>query len=165
MNRIPRRIFSLFVALGLAGSLLAVTAGGVAAYGKADQPLAQLEISGNCDNPDNSFCTDVVGVGGIWLWIEIDANGTGDVAGAVCGHTVGGPRGGAQSIHGDVSWDYVDGATAAQYGFAFPTIIDPNDTYYLVWFDGEPLFATPVTQGHYSFHPDKAVTLQVQVAP
>ena len=50
---------------------LGVAAPGVAAYGAADQPLAQIEFSGNCNNPDVEFCHKV-GLGGIWLWIEID---------------------------------------------------------------------------------------------
>ena len=84
-----------------------LTAGTVFAYGHADQPLAQLEISGNCNNPDFAFCSDVVGLGGIWLWIEIDAGGTADVAGAVCGHSRGGPRGGASAIRGEFDWSTV----------------------------------------------------------
>jgi hypothetical protein len=155
----------VLLAAALAIPTVAFTSGSVFAYGRADQPLAQLEISGNCDNPSNPFCANVVGVGGIWLWIEIDANGTGDVAGSGCGHNVGGPRGGAESIRGDVTWEYVDGATAAGYGFAFPTIVDPTNNYYLVWFHGQPLFATPVTPGHYAFHPTNGVSLQIQVAP
>jgi len=155
----------LLLAAALAIPTLAVSSGSVFAYGRADQPLAQLEISGNCDNPSVYFCSNVVGVGGIWLWVEIDANGTGDVAGSGCEHNVGGPRGGAESIRGDVTWEYVDGATAASYGFSFPTIVDKTDTYYLIWFQGQPLFATPVTVGHYAFHPTHGVSLQIQVAP
>jgi hypothetical protein len=155
----------VLLAAALAIPTVAFTSGSVFAYGHADQPLAQLEISGNCDNPNNYFCSNVVGVGGIWLWIEIDANGTGDVAGSGCGHAVGGPRGGAESIRGDVTWEYVDGKTAADDGFGFPTIVDPTDSYYLVKFHGEPLFATPVTPGHYAFHPTHGVSLQIQVAP
>lgn len=156
---------ALLLASALALPAAALSSGAVLAYGHADSPMAQLEISGNCDNPSVYFCSHVVGVGGIWLWIEVDANGTGDVSGAECQHNVGGPGGGAGSIRGDVTWQYVDRATAASYGFAFPTISDPNDTYYLVWFQGHPLFATPVTQGHYSFQPTHGVSLQITVAP
>lgn len=155
----------LLVATALAIPTVAVTSGSVFAYGAADQPLAQLEISGNCDNPDIPFCASDVGLGGIWLWIEVDAGGTGDVAGSGCGHNIGGPRGGADSIRGDITWTYTDGAGAAAAGFAFPGIVDPTDTYYLVEFYGQPLFATPVTPGHYAFHPTHGLSLQIQVAP
>jgi len=163
------KFLKLLRVLLLAGTLaipaVAVSSGSVFAYGAADQPLAQLEISGNCDNPSVFFCSNVVGVGGIWLWIEVDANGTGDVDGSVCDHTVGAPGGGAAVIQGDITWEYVDRAGAAAAGFGFPTIVDPTNTYYLVMFHGEPLFATPVTPGHYAFHPTNGVSLQIQVAP
>ena len=95
----------------LATSLLAVAAlgastGGVAAYGHADQPLAQIEFSANCNNPAFILCgppPDGFGLGGIWLWIEIDADGTGDVAGAGCGHDRAG-SGGAFPIKGEITW-------------------------------------------------------------
>ena len=61
----------------LAGLLAAVslgaTAGGVAAYGHADRPLAQIEVSVNCNNL--TLCDSP---GGAWLWIEIDQDGTGN---------------------------------------------------------------------------------------
>lgn len=163
--RFLKLVRAVLLATALAIPTVAFTSGSVFAYGHTDRPLAQLEVSGNCDNPSVYFCSNVVGVGGIWLWIEVDANGTGDVAGSECQHNVGGPRGGAGSIRGDVTWEAVDGATAADNGFSFPTIVDPTDSYYLVSFQGKPLFATPVTSGHYGFHPTNGVSLQIQVAP
>jgi hypothetical protein len=146
------------VAVALAIPSVALTSGTVFAYGHADHPMAQLEISGNCDNPNFAFCTDVVGVGGIWLWIEVDANGTADVAGAVCQHTVGGRGGGATSIKGEFNWisTYIPPNPQLQ-------VIDPTNTYYII--QGLDVFPIPVTQGHYSFHPAPGVSLQVQVAP
>jgi hypothetical protein len=148
----------VLLAAALAIPTVAFTSGSAFAYGAADQPLAQLEISGNCDNPNFSFCRDVVGVGGIWLWIEIDADGTADVAGSVCQHTVGGPRGGAFAIRGEFDWisTFIPPSPQLQ-------VTDPTNTYYvLLEFD---LFPIPVTQGHYSFQPVPGVSLQVQVAP
>jgi hypothetical protein len=139
-------------------SSFGLTAGTVFAYGHADQPLAQLAISGNCDNPDFAFCSDVVGLGGIWLWIEIDADGTADVAGAVCGHSRGGPRGGASTIRGEFDWSTV--VIPPNPGLP---VLDPTNTYYaLAGLDLPPI---PVTQGHYSWHPVSGVALEIQVAP
>jgi len=150
------RVVLLAVALAIPG--LALASGTALAYGHADQPLAQLEVSGNCDNPDFAFCRDVVGIGGVWLWIEIDADGTADVAGSVCGHNIGGPRGGATPIRGEFDWVYASIPPLPQL-----QVIDPTNTYYVLQnFD---LFPIPVTQGHYSFHPVAGVSLQVQVAP
>jgi hypothetical protein len=151
----------------LAASLLAVaavgaTTGSAAAYGRADQPLAQLELSANCNDPGFGLCQQV-GLGGIWLWIEIDANGTGDIAGAGCNH-IPGVGGGAGSIRGEITWT---SGTASDVlgvnGFLFG--IDPNDAYYMVGLGPGEIFGFPKTVGHYSFHPVPAVTIQLQVAP
>jgi hypothetical protein len=79
----------LLGAVLLAVAALGASTGGVAAYGRAEQPLAQIEFSGNCNNPDFFLCAPPpagFGLGGVWFWIEIDAGGTGDIAGAGCGH-------------------------------------------------------------------------------
>jgi hypothetical protein len=51
----------------------------------------QIELSANAPGRDG---------GGVWLWIELNSNGTGDYAGSDCGH--GGA--GAASDKGDVTW-------------------------------------------------------------
>jgi len=153
-----RHLRVLALSATLAVSSFGLAAGSVLAYGNADQPLAQLEISGNCNNPDFSFCSDVVGLGGIWLWIEIDADGTADVAGAVCGHSQGGPRGGALAIRGEFDWVTVTIPPNPNL-----QVIDATNTYYtLVGLEMPPV---PVTQGHYSWHPVNGVALEIQVAP
>jgi hypothetical protein len=153
-----------------AGLLAGVLAGGsalalapaVAAYGRADHPLAQIEFSANCNNPSFPLCApppDGFGLGGVWLWIEIDANNTGDVAGAGCGHIRGG-GGGAGSIRGDVTW----WPSTGPQGLAFAT--DPHNLYYNVDIgDGGPPLSFPQTVGHYSFRPAPGVTVQTQIAP
>jgi hypothetical protein len=142
----------------LAGVLAAVglgaTTGGVAAYGHADRPLAQIEVSVNCDNRD--LCDPP---GGIWVWIEIDTGGTGDAAGAQCAH-IQGVGAGAVSIRGEVIWSYSTGTDGA----TFVAGIDPTNTYYLVSAGGPPV-ALPVTVGHYSSHPAPGIAIETQVAP
>lgn len=73
---------------------LAAAPSAFADYGTGAQ--YQIEISDNSPSgvPGN----------GAWLWIELNANGTGDYAGAICIHT--GPAGldGAESDSGDVTW-------------------------------------------------------------
>lgn len=135
------------------------------AYGAADQPLAQLEFSGNCNNPSFPLCDPQtgVGLGGIWLWVEVDANTTGDIAGAGCGH-VRGFGGGAGSIRGDITWQYGNEA-AAIAAHAFILGQDPTHTYYIVTVGPGEAFAWPVTVGHYSWHPASAVALEAQTAP
>ena len=53
----PTKPLRLLVAASLlAVGALGATTGGVAAYGHADQPLAQIEFSGNCNNPSFPLC-------------------------------------------------------------------------------------------------------------
>jgi hypothetical protein len=160
------RLLKFLKVLSIAGTLAAtsalVTATGVLAYGHADAPLAQIELSANCNDPDFGLCQQV-GLGGIWLWIEIDEGGEADVAGAGCGH-VPGVGGGAFPIRGELEWESGTAADAAAAG-AFLFGVDPDDSYYLVTLGPGEVFAFPTTQGHYSFHPVPAVTIQLQVAP
>ena len=152
-------------------TLLALPAAEALAYGKADQPLAQLEFSANCDNPNFPPCAPPPaggGTGGIWLWVEVDAvNNSVDFAGAGCFHTVGGIGGpggaGAGPIRGTGTWTY--GTLETLPANAFPVAIDPNDQYYVVTLDPQDIFAFPVTQGHYSAHPAPGVSVQTTVAP
>jgi hypothetical protein len=141
---------------------LGATTGGAAAYGRADGPLAQIEFSGNCNNPDIPLCfppPSGFGLGGIWFWIEIDAGGTGDIAGAGCGHDRAG-SGGAGPIRGEITW----WGSVGPQGAAF--FVDPNNRYYNVDLgDGGPPLSFPQTVGHYSFHPAPGVALELQIAP
>jgi hypothetical protein len=135
------------------------------AYGHTDQPVAQVEISGNCDNPSFFFCSNVVGVGGIWAWAELTTVPSTTVSGwnemdatvADCGHTPGG------------------GAEIATSGAAEPLLAlgggNPytGPVYVLDFFPGSGpsdfMPVVPVAQGHYSAQPAPAVTIQIQVAP
>jgi hypothetical protein len=153
---------------------LVAWSGSAFAYGKAESPLAQIEFSGNCNNPSFPFCAQPpagVGLGGIWFWIEIDAGGEGDISGAGCGHTFGGAHGpggaGGGPIKGEITWSYSNRADGVSAGaLSFPGLEDPNDHYYLVTLPGGAnKFLFPTTTGHYSFAPVHGVTLQLQVAP
>ncbi|HEX9363241.1 MAG TPA: hypothetical protein VGA47_05610 [Candidatus Dormibacteraeota bacterium] len=161
-----RKLFRLFSTLVVAAILAALgigaSAGGALAYGHAEQPLAQIEFSGNCNNPSYPLCQPPptgFGLGGIWVWIEIDAGGSGDVAGAGCGH-IRGVGGGAFPILGEITW-----FTATLPPGAVPFWTDPTNTYYVVSLgDGETI-PFPVTVGHYAYMPAPGVALQLQVAP
>ncbi len=105
------------------------------------------------------------GLGGIWLWIEVDQGGTADVAGAGCSH-IPGQGSGAGSIRGEVPWWSFSGTVAQlQATFGPETLVvgeDPGGDYYVFPEFG---FAFPTTTGHYSLTLDKGVFLQSQVAP
>jgi hypothetical protein len=118
-----------------------------------------VEISANCNNPDFPLCQGF-GLGGIWFWAELDANGTADVAGASCGHTLGG---GAGSLRGEYDWVPLTSEDLAGLPpNVFVAGTDPNGRYYYLPAFG---FVVPQTNGHYSSRPAHGVTVQAQVAP
>jgi hypothetical protein len=158
----PLKLRVLLAASLLAVATLGASMGGVAAYGRADGPLAQIEFSGNCNDPEFFLCFPPpagFGLGGVWFWIEIDSNpaGTGDIAGAGCGH-IRGVGGGGGPIRGEITW--TGGAATGAVFF-----VDPNNMYYNVTIPDGTVFSFPQTQGHYSFKPAPAVTIQLQIAP
>lgn len=162
----------------LAASVAAVSVAGFVVtpsaafgYGRADQPLAQVEVSANCDNPSFPLCApfpDGVGTGGIWYWVELDADGSGDLSGSECGHTVGGVGGpggaGASSIKGTASWSY-SSLEAAPPGAIFFGTTDPGDQYYAITITDGSTWLIPVTTGHYGVRLARGVQLQITVAP
>jgi hypothetical protein len=168
-----RRLLLTLAIVGMVAAVALIASGGEAfAYGKAEAPLAQIEFSGNCDNPSYPFCApppNGVGTGGLWFWIEVDAGGVGDISGAGCGHTVGGVGGpggaGAGSIKGEITWTYSSLKDGRDAGASFFGMLDPGDRYYLVTIPEGQKFLFPTTTGHYSFQPAHGVALQLQVAP
>ena len=152
----------------VAGSVAALAVGGLVAtpsafaYGHADGPVAQVEVSANCDNPSVPLCSpQAVGLGGIWYWAELDTGGTGDMSGAVCGRTGGS---GAISIKGEDSWVQTSLENAPQGAIFFGTL-DPNDQYYAITITIGETWLVPVTTGHYSVRMAPGVQIQITVAP
>lgn len=182
----------LLVALVAAAASAAcfVGTGTASAYGHADQPVAQVEISGNCDNPTFFFCSNVVGVGGIWAWSELDNVSSSTVPGwnemdstvSSCFHTPGGGGPGSAGAGGGPDpigvWKEfasLGAAEAATGGNAEPLLLiggtNPytGPVYVLDFFPGSGsndfMPVVPVAQGHYSAQPVSGVSLQIQVAP
>jgi hypothetical protein len=137
----------------LATALVGVAATpALADYGKGAQ--FQIEISAN----------NVGGVpgDGVWLWIELNSNGTGDYTGADCIHTGSAGLNGAGHQRGDVKWTDSGGkltiSGVALVDAQFPVTVVVSDRY-----------------GHYVGPSDSFIqgfalgpiggTAQVQVAP
>lgn len=186
-----RRVVLLAVLVAAATVVAGVLGTGSAlAYGHADQPVAQVEISGNCDNPSFWFCANVVGTGGIWAWAELDNVASSTVSGwntmdatvADCGHTVGGGGPGSAGGGGGPGpfgvWQEFPSLGAAELatgGAAEPLLLlgggNPytGSVYVLDFFPGSGPddfeAVVPAAQGHYSAQPVAGVSLQIQVAP
>lgn len=126
---------------------------------------------GGAGHPGFPLCAPFpqgVGTGGVWFWVELDANGTGDLSGAECGHTVGGVGGpggaGAGSIKGSASWVPTTLETAPQ-GAVFFGAADPHDGCCAVTITDGSTWLIPTTTGHYGTKPAKGVQIQINVAP
>jgi len=146
MIRIRTFLVACLVAAAAAG---ATSATALADYGSGAQ--YQIELSANISGKSG---------GGVWLWISLNRDGTGDYSGADCGH--GGA--GAASDKGGVTWTMSAGSVVIS-GIAlnglggFPTTV-----------------TVPAAYGHYtgtvgtfltvpSFIPSFVGTSQLQVAP
>ena len=146
MIRIRTFLVACLVAAAAAG---ATSATALADYGSGAQ--YQIELSANISGKSG---------GGVWLWISLNRDGTGDYSGADCGH--GGA--GAVSDKGGVTWT-MSGGSVVISGIAlnglggFPTTV-----------------TVPAAYGHYtgtvgtfltvpSFIPSFVGTSQLQVAP
>ena len=96
-----RLALALIMAGSMSGGFLLSSATKASAdYGSGAQ--YQIEISDNCNGPQ--LC-EVAQGDGIWLWIELNANGTGDYAGSDCIHNSPIAPTGALVNRGDItSW-------------------------------------------------------------
>jgi hypothetical protein len=148
---------SLLLVLPLAAAAFVWTGSASADYGSG--AIYQIELSTNSSGPQG---------GGIWLWIGLNADGTGDYAGSDCGH--GGA--GTASDKGDVTWHYA-GDNVVIEGVALNAL--PNS---IVPFVPPPYHTTitvPKAYGHYTGNDHAFLTLpsflpvggfsQLQVAP
>lgn len=157
MGRLPMKRKLLFLVLLVAAIAGVSTASASADYGQG--AIYQIELSVNSPGPHG---------GSIWLWVGLNADGTGDYAGSDCGH--GG--GGTASDRGDVTWHY-EGNSVVIDGVllnALPVSINPFIP---------PPFPTTMTvprgYGHYTGNDHAFLTLpsflpvggfsQLQVAP
>jgi hypothetical protein len=185
-----KTLLLILFAAGIAAITGFTSAGKALAYGRADQPVAQVEISANCDNPSFFFCSNVVGLGGVWAWAELDNVPSTTVAGwnqidgtiAECAHTQGGGGPGSAGAGGGPDplavWQEFASLAAAEQatgGAAEPLLAlgggNPytGPVYVLDFFPGSGpgdfMPVVPVAQGHYSAHPAPGVSLQITVAP
>jgi hypothetical protein len=157
MKRLGRIAIAVVATATLAAALFAATAGPASAdYGPGAQ--YQIEISANnVGGPTGD---------GVWLWIALYRDGSGDYAGSDCIHTgslLGHPGlNGAAAERGDVTWRdtgtslVIDGV--ALIGGLFPVTITVPDTY------GHAVIAADQVITGFALGP-LGGSAQVQVAP
>jgi hypothetical protein len=158
MKNIALSIVATIALTVLIGGSTATTA---AAYG--NDAVYQIEFSGNCNNPDNFLCSNVFGVGGIWVWAALDADHTGDATVAFCAHGFPtAPHGGAFGSPVEITWSMITNYTGDPFLIGSVNQ-DPNNNYLAISTEQGPLITVPATPGHYSFRSGPAVQAQTQV--
>ncbi len=151
---------SLVATIAFTALVAGSTATTAAAYG--NDAVYQIEFSGNCDDPANFLCSNVFGVGGIWVWAALDKGGDGDATVAFCAHGLPSvPHGGAAGGPTEITWAKI---TYAGNPFDVGSVNqDPHNTYLAISTARGPLITVPATPGHYSFSSGPAVQAQTQV--
>jgi hypothetical protein len=133
-RKMKRKLLCLVVVVAAAVLVSAISATSASAdYGQG--AIYQIELSVNTPGRDG---------GGVWLWIALKPDFTGDYAGSDCAH--GG--GGTASDKGDVTWHY-SGSRVVIDGFALNAI--PNAVFPV--FIPTPYMTTitvPRAYGHYT---------------
>jgi hypothetical protein len=152
-----RRILGGFIATAALAAGLLVAAAGPASADYGPGAVYQVEISANNHNPDGPGTGD-----GVWLWIALYPDHTGDYAGSDCIHSGRLGPNGAGHQRGDVTWSDSDGTLTitgvSLVNGQFPVTILVPDKY-----------------GHYVLASDDVITgfalgsiggtAQVQIAP
>lgn len=150
----------------LAASAAAFVVVGVAApaasadYGKTVQ--YQVAVSLNCDNKRAAFCTQEVGLGGVWQWFAFSNDGTFDSTETFCAHNDPVFGSGAFHFNGDGEWQPSPvGPMAPPFGQTMDFWVNYNDG--AGWQDsGVPYVANKSM--HYSFKGGPGISAEAQVS-
>lgn len=148
----------------LAAACAAVAAiavpGAWADYGNTAQ--YQAAVSLNCDNKSSAFCTEQVGLGGVWQWFAFNNDHTFDSTETFCAHNDPVFGSGAFHFNGDGLWAPGPASPdAPPFGASeeFWVSYDGGQT----WDDsGVPYVANQ--SAHYSFKGGPGVSAEVQVS-
>jgi hypothetical protein len=156
-----RRVLALAASVLMGGGVLAAATALPAAADYGTGAVRQIEISANINNTANSLAGSGTKGGGIWLWIELNADHTGDYSGSDCGHGDG-----AVGDRGDVTWTS-DGTTITISGVVLNGLGGNSPTVEAPWAIGHTSYQGigSVFSGLPGFIPPFAGTVQVQVAP
>jgi hypothetical protein len=157
-----------FAAL-LGSGLVPVVVTGSPAYAASDYSGAQYQVEFSLNCHDSTAPCYIHGLGGIWGWMALMPDHTGNAQVAVCSHTNAGsgPAGaGAEHFSFDPTW--VKTFIPASIAKSFPAI-DPNSTYIVLNPMTEPAGVgvppLPATPGHYALNPALGATGSVTIAP
>ena len=94
----------VLLAATAASFVVVAVAAPVAGADYGNKAQYQAAISLNCDNKSAFFCTNVVGLGGLWSWFAFNNDGTFDSTETFCAHNDPVFGSGAFHFNGDGIW-------------------------------------------------------------
>jgi hypothetical protein len=150
--------------LAAVAAAVAVAAGFAApragAYGNNAQ--FQAAISLNCDNKSSFFCTNVVGLGGVWKWFAFNSDQTFDSTETFCGHNDPTFGSGAFHFNGDGEWMVAPpGPESAPFGQSLDFWVNYNDGQ--GWQDSLVPYPGAGVSMHYTFKGGPGISGEAQV--
>lgn len=161
MRRMTRSLLAIVVPGALMAAMIGGAFGATAAQAYGNDHVYQLTFSLNCNDRHSPLCApDVFGLGGVWGWIEPDADATADATVTFCGHGQG-FNGAFHENLDEVPWSIVP---ESDLGDRFATGSDPGGQY-IVFDEGSDLgfIAFPATPDHYSISFGPGITAQSTV--
>jgi hypothetical protein len=150
------------LAAAAASFIVMAVAAPVASAGYGNTVQYQAAVSLNCDNKTSFFCTNVVGLGGVWQWCAFSNDGTFDSTETFCAHNDPTFGSGAFHFNGDGNWQPGPvSPSAPPFGQAQDFWVNYNDGQ--GWQDsGVPYLANKSM--HYSFKGGPGISAVAQVS-
>ncbi|HJU37585.1 MAG TPA: hypothetical protein VJ716_09235 [Gaiellaceae bacterium] len=151
-----------FAAVCAAAAVVALLGARTASADYGNTAQYQAAISLNCDNKSAPFCTQVVGLGGVWKWFAFSNDGTFDSTETFCSHD---PANGTGAFHlnGDGEWMVAPASPAAPpFGQTDDFWVNYNDG--AGWQDSEVPYPGAGASRHYSFKPAPGISAVAQVS-
>ena len=152
----------LLLAAAAASFIVMAVAAPVASADYGNTVQYQAAISLNCDNKKAFFCTNVVGLGGVWQWFAFSNDGTFDSTETFCAHNDPIFGSGAFHFNGDGNWRAGPvSPTAPPFGQAQDFWVNYNDGQ--GWQDSEVPYLANQSM-HYSFKGGPGISAMAQVS-
>ena len=143
-----------FVVVGVSAPIASADYGNTVQY--------QAAVSLNCDNKTAAFCTQQVGLGGVWKWFAFSNDGTFDSTETFCAHNDPVFGSGAFHFNGDGLWKPGPvGPMSPPFGQTLEFYVSYDNG--ATWQDSDVPYLAYKSM-HYSFKGGPGISAQAQVA-
>jgi hypothetical protein len=156
-----KKMLVLVAALAATATLASVAVPAARAYGNNAQ--YQATISLNCDNKSAFFCTNIVGLGGVWKWFAFNTDRSFDSTETFCAHNDPVFGSGAFHFNGDGEWTTAaPSPEAPPFGQSLDFWVNYNDGQ--GWQDSLVPYPGPGVSMHYSAKLGPGISAEAQVS-